>query len=374
MLGRIAISREALRANARTLRDFCAPAGAGFVVKANAYGHGIIETALAIEGLTSRFCVYSADEAVTLRDNGITKPILVMGPVPHDALEDVYAANAAVALWDTRRYLRALIDIGRKRHGRFPVHVKVNTGLNRLGLNPGDAADAMEDYLRMPELSIEGIFSHLAAAEELDSPYTLQQLATFESALAPIDGMLASRVRPVRHLAASAAAMLWPQTRLDMVRIGIALYGLWPSAGTRTALDASGIELVPALAFRAPLVGTHELTTGEAVGYGTTFHAPRPMRLGVVPVGYADGVPRLLSNRGSFLVDGKRCAIVGRIAMNTTVIDLTAVPGARPGTTVTLLGSDGEATAGADQWADWAETINYEIVARLPEHIEREYV
>jgi len=375
VMGTIEVSLEALAHNAQALRAFCAPATAGFVVKGNGYGHGIVETALAIEGFASRLCVYSADEALALRDNGITKPILIMGPVPEELLEAAYAANAAIALWDTRQYLRLVTGIAQKRHGRFPVHVKLNTGLNRLGLNARDAADAIEDYLRMPELEIEGVFSHLAAAEELDSPYTLNQLQTFESALAPIDTILAQRARrPIRHLAASAAAMLWPQTRLDMVRIGIALYGLWPSPGTRAAMEESDLRLEPALRYTSTLVATREIATGDAVGYGTTFHAPRPMRLGILPLGYVDGIPRLLSNRGAFIVAKKLCPIVGRIGMNMTVIDVTAAKDAVSGTPVTLIGAQGDLAVTADQWADWAETLNYEIVTRLPERIERIYL
>ncbi|MDQ6930063.1 MAG: alanine racemase, partial [Candidatus Eremiobacteraeota bacterium] len=225
-----------------------------------------------------------------------------------------------------------------------------------------------------PDLRIEGVFSHLASAEELDSPFTLAQLATFEKALAPVQTQLQDRSpRPLQHLAASAAAMLWPQTRLDMVRVGIAVYGLWPSPRTRQAMQSSGLELEPALTYTTRIVAMRQIAAGDAVGYGTTFHAPQALRIGILPVGYADGIARLLSNTGAFLVRGTRCPIVGRVCMNMTIVDLSALPQAAVGDTVTLIGRDGDSSVTADDWGDWAQTINYEIVTRLPPEIPRAY-
>nr|MDQ6930611.1 alanine racemase [Candidatus Eremiobacteraeota bacterium] len=184
---------EALRTNARRLRELVAPARIAFAVKSNAYGHGLLETALAIEPFATMLCVYGVQEAVALRDGGVTKPVLIMGPVAPEDLDAALDAKSSVALWDTRNYAARVATTARKRHTSFPVHVKINTGLNRLGLSPRDAADALEDYLRRPELRIEGVFSHLASAEELDSPFTLAQLATFEKALAPVQTQLQDR-------------------------------------------------------------------------------------------------------------------------------------------------------------------------------------
>lgn len=375
MIGEIAVSLDALRRNAALLRDWVRPAAAAFVVKSNAYGHGLLETALAVEPFASHLCVYGLDEAVALRDGGVTKPILVMGPVPARELPAALAAKAAIALWDTHSYVRAVAKAARERHETFAVHVKVNTGVTRLGLEPHDAVDAFEEYVRMPELHVEGVFSHLASAEELDSPYTTQQLERFTRTLDAIAPIAAARgARPLRHIAASAAAILWPQTRLDLVRLGIALYGLWPSPQTREACAPDGIALEPALRYTSSLVVVREIEAGTPVGYGGTYHAPRPMRVGVVPLGYADGIPRALSNCGTFLVDAERCPIVGRVCMNMTMLDLTRAPAARPGSTVTLIGCDGAACVTADDWAHWAQSINYEIVARLPAQIPRRFV
>jgi alanine racemase len=375
VIGGITVSLSALRRNAEVLRELVGVHHAAFVVKSNAYGHGLVEAALAIEPLAARICVYAEGEALELRDGGVTGPILILGPVPPQALPAVLAANCELALWDTKNFVRDLAAAARERQTRARVHVKVNTDLNRLGLEPHEVVDAVEDYLHLPEIALTGVFSHLASAEEIDSPYTMHQLAAFERALAQTKPLLDQHgLAPIRHIAASAAAMLWPQTRLDLSRFGIALYGLWPSPQTRRAMESSPLELQPALTYRSEIVVVRTIPAGASVGYGGTFHAPNDMRIGVVPAGYADGIPRALSNKGAFLVDGARCPIVGRVAMNMTEIDLTAAPQAHVGSPVTLIGSDGAASVTADDWANWCDTINYEIVARLPAEIPREHV
>jgi len=155
------------------------------------------------------------------------------------------------------------------------------------------------------------------------------------------------------------------------VRFGIALYGLWPSPLTREAMEGTGLTLRPALSFHSTLVAERSVRAGEPIGYGCTLHAPHEMRVGLVPFGYADGVPRALSNKGAFAVAGARAPIVGRVCMNVTLLDITHIPAARPGSHVTLIGNDGDASVTADDWAEWAETINYEIVARLPAGLPR---
>jgi alanine racemase len=374
VIGSLHVSLDALRHNAKVLRDLVGPKHAAFVVKSNAYGHGLLQTALAVEPFARRICVYAFDEGIALRDGGVNAPILVLGPIPPEALDDAVAAKLDVAIWDTKEFARLLAAAARKRQLGAPVHVKINTGLNRLGFEPHELVDALEDFFQFSEIAVAGIFSHLASAEELDSPYTMQQLATFERALTAAEPLLESRaVRPIRHIAASAAAMLWPQTRLDMSRFGIALYGLWPSPQTREAMAPAIVDLRPALSYTSEIVVVRSIAAGSPVGYGGTFHAPHDMKIGVVPVGYGDGVPRALSNRGAFLVDGGACPIVGRVAMNVTEIDLTNAPAAHVGSTVTLIGRDGAASVGADDWAGWSDTINYEIVARLPAELPRVY-
>lgn len=374
MIGSLSIDLRALRHNAGLLRDLVGARRAAFVIKGNAYGHGLVPVARATEPFATRLCVYTIEEGVALREGGITAPVLVLGPIPPGELDDALAANVELVLWSAGEFARRLCAAARKRQRIAAVHVKVNTDLNRLGFEPHELVDALEDMLRLPEIAIAGIFSHLASAEELDSPYTMHQLDAFERALAQAKPLLDRRsLAPLRHIAASAAAMLWPQTRLDMARFGIALYGLWPSSQTREAMGAEPLDLRPALSYRSRIIVERTIAAGASVGYGGSFHAPRDMRIGVVPAGYADGVPRALSNRGAFVVDGAMCPIVGRVAMNMTEIDLGVAPNARVGSTVTLIGRDGAATVAVDDWAAWADTINYEIVTRLPGELRREY-
>ncbi len=375
MTGRLEIFPGALRHNARVLRDLVAPSLAAFVVKGNAYGHGLVPVALAVEPYAARFCVYAVEEALALRAAGISTPVLVLGPVVNEALEEALAAGLEIAVWSTAGFLDRLSAAARHRGRPAAVHFKVNTDLNRLGFEPHALAGAVAEASSRPELAVTGIFSHLASAEELDSPYTMHQLAAFQGALAQTKPLLDSHgVRPLRHIAASAAAMLWPQTRLDMARLGIALYGLMPSAQTREALGADAPDLRPALAYRSEVAVVRTVEAGASIGYGGSFHAPHEMRVGVVPVGYADGVPRALSNRGAFAVEAVRCPIVGRVAMNMTQIDLSGAPGAGAGSSVSLIGRDGDVSITADDWAAWADTINYEIVTRLPSTLRRDFV
>lgn len=374
MIGALHISLSGLRHNAGLLRELVGAKRTAFVVKGNAYGHGLVETALAIEPFAARICVYSADEGIALRDGGITAPVLVLGPIPTTALDEVLAAGLELALWSTKEFAGRVCTAARKRQVTAATHIKVNTDLNRLGFEPHELVDVIEEFLHLPEIQIAGIFSHLASAEELDSPYTMHQLSSFERALAQAKPLLDQRgLTPLRHIAASAAAMLWPQTRLDMARFGIALYGLWPSPQTRAAMGAQALDLQPALSYQSEIVAVRRIPAGASVGYGGSFHAPREMPIGVVPAGYADGVPRALSNRGAFLVEGAVCPVIGRVAMNMTEIDLTQARNAHVGSMVTLIGRDGDASVTADDWAGWADTINYEIVTRLPSDIERIY-
>jgi len=375
MKARLQISIAALTHNARELRKLVAPSQAAFVIKGNAYGHGLVDVAKAVDPLTDRLCVYGLEEALALREAQISSRILVLGPVEPASFDDAVASNVELAVWSAGNFPRSLCAAAGRRRSVAPVHLKVNTDLNRLGFQPAELPAVVEDLSQLPEISPVGIFSHLASAEEIDAPYTTRQLAAFDLALAEAAPILErDGLAPLRHIAASAAAMLWPQTHLDMVRFGIALYGLFPSPQTKEALRSRPLELRPALSFRSELVVVRTVEPGAAIGYGGSFHAPRQMRIGVLPAGYADGIPRLLSNRGSFAVGGALCPIVGRIAMNMTQIDLTNAPDAHVGSSVTLIGSDGAATVSADDWAQWAETINYEIVTRLPSTLPRHYV
>ena len=365
MQAHIFIDRAALRQNVIAVRALSAPACFMAVVKANAYGHGLELIAPAIADLVDAYGVYEVSEATALRALGLQHPIHVLGAVAPHEFAAALEADVVFPCWDHGGWRADLIQACRRHDQRAKVQIKVDSGLTRLGVKPSAAQAFLAELRMISELEVTGAYSHLASAEELDSRYTYEQLANFDTAIPP--GSV-----PQRHLAASAAAMLWPRLRLDMVRVGIALYGIWPSVGSRTRLQST-TTLHPVLSWQSHLVSVHEVAAETPIGYGSTYRPGTDTRIGIMPIGYAEGLPRSLSNDGTVIVDGVLCPIVGRICMNMTFIDVGAAPHAHVGSPVTLIGSDGGAELHADDIAARADTISYEIVARLPEKIPRSY-
>ncbi len=365
MQAQIRIDRAALRANVLALRQLTAPAQFMAVVKANAYGHGLALVAPAIADIVDAYGVYEVSEATALRALGLTQPIHLLGAIPPQEFAAALAAEAILPCWSPGAWLRDLIQASQE-HGRpAQVQLKIDSGLTRLGMAPQHAAELLATLRAQPQLVVTGAYSHLAAAEELDSRYTLEQLERFTSTVP--SGSVAQR-----HIAASAAAMLWPQTRLDMVRCGIALYGLWPSAGSRIRME-SQCRLAPVLHWSSQLVCIREVASKTTIGYGCTYRPSTDIRIGILPIGYAEGLPRALSNKGAVLIDGIVCPVIGRICMNMAIIDVSAIANPHVGQRVTLIGSDGDASISADTLAEHCDTISYEIVARLPANIPRSY-
>ncbi len=365
MIAELRIDLEAIARNVRALASLTAPATVVPVLKANAYGHSLIDVARALAGSVPRIAVYELDEALALRAAGIATPIHILGPVPATLLAQAHAARAAITLWDAGAYLRDAVAVARRAGAPLAVHAKLDTGVTRLGLPSSAAPAALAAYAATPELQLDGVFSHLAAAEELDSTFTHEQLARFAVATRAV----APGVE--RHIAATAAAMLWPETRLASVRAGIGIYGLWPSPETESVMRARGFVLEPALTWRTQLVALHDVPAHTPVGYGCAYHTKRPSRIGIIPIGYAEGLPRNAGDRGVVLIDGVRCRIIGRVCMNMAFVDATDAPRAHAGSPVTLIGSDGDHRIGADELAAAVGTIAYEIVARLPVAVPR---
>jgi alanine racemase len=368
MIAELAIDLGAIARNAAALARLAAPARLAAVVKADAYGHGLAPVARALEPHAARLCVYALEEAVALRDAGITAPIHVLGPIPPADLDVAHATGAAITLWDDGLYARQVASVARRRHRPFAVHAKIDTGVIRLGLTPGEAPAVLARYAATPEFELTGVFTHLAAAEEIDSNFTLEQLARFARATQNLDAAVE------RHAAATAAAILWPEARLDAVRCGIGLYGIWPSAESEALMRARGLVLEPALCWRTQIVALHEIEAGTTVGYGRTWRADRNARIATLPIGYAEGLPRAAGNAAHALVRGVRVPFAGRICMDMAFLDVTGVPDAADGDAVTLIGTDGAARITAEELAADCGTIGYELVARLPAHVPRSYV
>ena len=336
-------------------------------LKADAYGHGALRVARTVlRNGASWLGVATVSEAEPLRAAGITAPILVFGYIaPWQAREAVRLdLRATVYSLDAARALsQAACDLGRE----LRVHVKVDSGMARLGLRAEDVEGvvtfgrALRD---LPGLVTEGIFTHLATADSADQTYARRQLARFETVLAALDA--AGLRPPIAHAANSAAVLSLPEARYDLVRPGIAIYGLNPS-------DEAPLPpgFAPALAFKTQVAQVKEIPAGEGVSYGATYVTTAPTRIAVLPVGYADGFRRAPSNWGEVLVRGRRAPILGRVCMDQCMVDVTAIPGVQPGDEVVLIGRQGEDELTAEEVARRLGTIAYEVVAELLARVPR---
>lgn len=350
------------------------------VVKANAYGHGILEVALqAIKSGVDMLGVVNAVEALCLRKKGVIRPIVVLGATVKDEMLDLAKQKVSFAVYDKRSLLNAarVATIIRKR---VNVHVKVETGIHRLGFEVEDVAAAVKKIKRHQWLCLEGVFTHLASVEELNNSYTKGQLFEFDKVLKRIEKKdigVDWKDIPYVSSAASAAAMLVPESRYNTVRLGISMYGMWASRAVsgwaKKVLKTKKVKLKLALKYKTRLVSIKKISAGDYVGYGSSFQAPKNMTIGVVPVGYAEGIPRHLSNMGFMLVKGAIAPIVGRVCMNMTILDLTKRPKSKPGDEVVIIGKSRHRNISATDIGDWAGTINYEITTRLPESVKRVY-
>ena len=336
------------------------------VVKANAYGHGAVPVArTALAAGASRLAVARIAEGVELRRAGITAPILVMGyHLPSEA-EAAVAHDLTMTVNDDG-FARALAHYARAAGKRLPVHVKVDTGMGRFGLLPAELPPFLERLTRYPPLTLEGLWTHFASADEQDKDFAHRQFALFQ------DAALRARDRfqiPLLHAANSAAILDLPETWLDAVRPGIALYGLYPSSAVST-----DVVLHPALSLISHVGRVRVLPAGASVSYGRTFVAERPTTVALLPIGYGDGVHRLLSNRGQVLIRDQRAPIIGRVCMDNIMVDVTQIGGVQEGDRAVLIGRQGEERISAEEVAAWAETINYEVTTGLLPRALRVYV
>lgn len=334
------------------------------VVKANAYGHGALETAYTmIAHGTNWLAVALPEEAVRLRRGGITAPILVLGAVGADELDVCVAYDLAVTVFEPH-IARLLSKAAVAQQKTAKVHIKVDTGMGRLGLLPGDFGSLVELVRSLPGLEIQGVFTHFACAESPDLEYTRWQWERFRR----VQQDLAARkiAVPLYHAANTAATLFFPEAHLDLVRVGLGIYGMYPD-GRRP------IELKPAFSLKTRVAFVKRVPAGSAVSYGGSFVTWKETSLAVLPIGYADGLSRRLGNRGQVIIKGRLCPIVGNVTMDHTLVDVGDLPVAI-GDEVILLGSDGQLEVTADQWAQHLGTINYEITCMISNRVERVYV
>ncbi len=362
------IDLDAIERNVAALRG-CLAAGAEYmaVVKANAYGHGAVRAArAALAGGASWLGVNVADEGVQLRQAGVGARILVLGYVPPWEAEKVVFHSLTPTV-NTLQQAFALASASRWRGLATPVHVKVDTGMSRYGLLPEEVVPFVRALTGLPHLQYEGLWTHFATADEADKTFANRQLALFNQVVLQLEEVgLGPRLR---HTANSGATLQLPESHLDLVRCGIATYGLYPSAEVERR-----VSLHPALALKARAGRVRRLPAGTPVGYGRTFVAEHDFVAALVPGGYADGLHRSLSNLGEVLIRGRRARILGRISMDQIVVDATGVPGVEVDDEVVILGRQGDECISAEQMAAWMGTINYEVVTGLSPRVPRLYL
>ena len=359
----------AIAGNLSRLRAIAAPAGVMAVLKADAYGHGALRVArTAVQYGASMLGVAVLSEALALRERGVGAPILVLGYTPAWQARAVARQDVAVSVFSlfvARSLSEASVALARPP---VRLHVKVDTGMHRLGLAPEETVAFARAVHELPGVEIEGLFTHFAAADETDDGYTRLQLTRFNQLLAEWEAAGLERPRYV-HAANSAATLRFPEARFDLVRTGIALYGMDPSSETPCP---DGFRA--ALALKTQLAQVKEIDAGEPVSYGRTWTAPRRTRLGVLPIGYADGFRRGPTNWGEVLVRGVRVPLVGRVCMDMCMVDLTDVPDARAGDEVVLIGEQRGERITAEEVAARLGTINYEVVSQILARVPRETV
>lgn len=336
------------------------------VVKADAYGHGAIPVARTVLAAgASRLAVHRLGEGIALRQAGIEAPILVMAPLMPEEAPEVVRWRLTPTL-STMEAARALDAAARGAGTVIPVHVEVDTGMGRAGISPEDAVAFVPALREMDGLRVEGLYTHFATADERDASFVMRQLRRFEEVIAALESA-GIRV-PIRHAANSAATMRFRSAHFEAVRPGLALYGMRPSGEWEPPFP-----LRPAMAIKSRVIRVWTLAPGESVGYGRTFIAQRESRMALVPIGYGDGYPRALSNRGAVLIRGRRAPVRGRVSMDQIVVDVTEIPDVKVGDEVVILGRQGEAEISAEELAAWAHTINYEITTRISPRVPRIY-
>lgn len=341
--------------------------GALAVVKADGYGHGDVAVAKAVAQKVTGYAVATLDEAVNLRENGVKKPILVLGYVDPYEFDILVSHEITATVFDVET-AQLLADAARVQKKQAHCHIKVDTGMRRIGLEPDENGIAIvKQITALKELSADGIFTHFAASDETDKTSAEHQFKLFTDFTGRLEkeGIYFT----YRHCANSAAVIDMPQVDLDMVRLGIAMYGMYPS----DEVKKEKVELFPALDLKSHVTMVKEIPAGEKVSYGGTFTTTRTTKLATVSVGYGDGYPRALSSKGYVLVRGQKAPIVGRVCMDQMMVDVTDIENVTRADIVTLIGKDGDAEITVEEIAALAGTFNYEFVCDLGKRIPRSY-
>jgi alanine racemase len=362
------VSLDAIAANVQALAEIAAPAEVCAVVKADGYGHGAVPVAgAAVEAGASWLAVAQVPEATELRAAGIDAPILLLSEPRADEVAEALAAGIHVTAYTAEmveRLGRAVAQDGRPPQ---PIHVKVDTGMRRVGATPADAVALARAVDAHPHLALAAVWTHCAVADEPENPFTARQLERYEAVLADLaaDGVPV----PLRHAANSAGAIAHPEARYDLVRCGIAVYGIDPGPAL-----AGAAPLVPAVRLATEVAFVKPVARGEGISYGLRHHLEHDTLVATLPIGYADGVARTLGLRGQdVLIGGRRCPMVGVVTMDQVMVDVGPDAEVRPGDEAVLLGGQGDERVTPDEWADQLGTIAYEVVCAIGARVERRH-
>jgi alanine racemase len=328
------------------------------VVKANAYGHGAIEVSeTLLENGVTMLGVGVIEEGIVLREAGIKAPILICGLTMNDQIEPLVMYNLTATVCKLKT-IQTLSRIASKNKKRARVHIKIDTGMGRLGISSTDTLNFVKKISQMKNIEIEGIFTHFAASNEEDRNYTKKQFEKYKKALLELER---ERINiPLKHVANSAAILNSSSFHLNAVRPGIIIYGLFPWPETKRT-----VQLRPAAEFKTKIVFLKEVPAGKSIGYGRTYTTTKPTRIATLPVGYADGYSWLLSNNGEVLVRGERAPIIGKICMDLCMIDVTHIGGVQIGDEVVLWGKQGSGMVSVQEIAQKTGNVVYEVICRV---------
>jgi len=361
----IEVDLDAIRSNFHAVRNFVSPAKVISIVKADAYGHGAVAVAKALEHAGTEFLgVASLEEALELKDSGIHVPILIVGPLLSRETEEAIRAGFRITAY-CEEILEEIAEAARRAGPAAVVHAKIDTGMGRIGVTPEEAEVFVRSAKARSQIAVEGILTHFTSAD-CDAKFTIEQLDRFKAVL---DALYRGGVEiPLAHAANSAAIFGFPESHLQAVRPGLALYGIAPSP------ERPPVELKSALTLKTMVVMVKTVPGGFGVSYGRTHTTSGPTRLATLPLGYRHGLPRSLSNKGDVLIRGTRAPIVGRICMDQMMVDVGEIRGAAVGDIVTIYGKDEAERIGVEEAARKAGTIPYELLCALDKRIRRIYL
>jgi len=340
------------------------------IIKADAYGHGAVPLAKAIgdSGKIDSYGVAIIEEAVELREAGITTPMLILGFTPKEQYDLVVAYDVAQTVFQYEM-AQALSEEACSQGKIAKIHIKLDTGMSRIGFtDTAESVEVIKKIAKLPNIEIEGLFSHFARADEIDKTSTIKQLQRYINF---VDLLLKEKINiPVKHIANSAGIIEFPEAYFNMVRCGIATYGIYPS----DVVNQNDIKLIPAMELKTHVIYVKDVEAGVGISYGATYVTDQQRRISTIPVGYADGYSRNLSNHGKVIIHGKYAPIVGRICMDQFMVDVTDIEEVKQGDLVTLLGRDGDAFISAEELAEWSHSFAYELVCTVGKRIPRVYI